>query len=56
MFSRAVRFVHFCRGHYGGHSCDIMNLDQWSGGESVYGRRMMGAGQRPLTIAHLEPL
>ena len=31
-------FMYIGRGHYGEHSCEIiMKLDQWPGGESVYG-------------------
>ena len=53
----------FGRGHYGEHSCEIiLNLDQWLMRKCLLKKKFRDnadctadKGQRPITIAHIEP-
>ena len=49
---------HLCifeRRHYGEHSCEVIsNLDQWFRRRRRL-KKFTDHGQRPITIAHLEP-
>ena len=64
IFSSGSHFVQlrepldiFGRGHYAAHSCEIIsNLDRWFGRRCRLKKKVTDEGQRPITIAHTEPL